>query len=68
MLYRTVKTSEELLNLIWENDNALYFNDGYAMTDWRLGKFVLFTPDQTIDQGTVCDFNTAIKFFNEHNK
>lgn len=68
MLYRTVKTSEELLNLILENDNELDFNDGYAMTDWILGTFVLFTPDQTIDQATVCHFNTAIKFFNKHNK
>ena len=68
MLYRTVKPSEELLNLIWDIDIELDFNDGYAMTDWRLGKFVLFTPAQTIDQGPVCDFNTAIKFFNKHNK
>lgn len=68
MLYKNVKTEEELNDLICENDGELNFSDDYAMTDWRLGKFVLFTPDQTIDQGTVCDFNTAIKFFNKHNK
>ena len=59
-------TEKELDLMIEENDGELDFDDGYALTDYSAGRYCMYAPDQGFGAGTVCGFEEAVKFYNDH--
>lgn len=59
-------TEKELDLMIEENDGELDFADGYALTDYSGGRYCIYAPDQELGEGTICGFEEALKFYNDH--
>ena len=59
-------TEKELDLIIEENDGELDFDDGYALTDYSGGRYCMYAPDQGFGAGTICGFEEALKFYNDH--
>lgn len=59
-------TRKELDLLLDENDGELDFEDGFALTDYSGGRYCMYVPSQVFGEGTICEFEEALKFYNTH--